>query len=346
MVFGFNGSGELGTTSISDPVFTPTKVMTDVTEVAAGGYHTLALKADGSLWAFGANTYGQLGTNTGFGFYGANPSATPLRVMPGVMQPNAEGGAPFSPLVPARLLESRPGAITLDGVSQGIGLRAAGSVTELQVTGRDGVPDDASAVVLNVTVTGAQAAGFVTVWPCGAAMPNASSLNFVTGQTIPNAVITKIGVGGKVCLSTTAATHLLADINGFYPSASSYTPLVPARVLESRLGATTVDGVSQGIGLRAAASVTELQVSGRGGAPADASAVVLNVTVTGAQAAGFVTVWPCGAAMPNASSLNFATDQTIANAVITKVSVGGKVCLSSTAVTHLLADINGYETTS
>jgi alpha-tubulin suppressor-like RCC1 family protein len=340
--FGFNGTGQLGSTPTSDPVFTPTKVMTDVTEVAAGGYHTLVLKADGSLWAFGANTYGQLGTTTDRGFYGPNPSATPLQIMTGVMQPTLVGGVPFSPLVPGRLLESRPGATTVDGQSQGVGLRAAGSVTELQVAGRDGVPDDASAVVLNVTVTGAQGAGFVTVWPCGMDKPNASSLNFVAGQTIPNAVITKVGAGGKVCLSPTAATFLLADINGFYPAGSSFTPLVPGRLLESRPGATTVDGQAQGIGLRAAGSVTELQVTGRDGIPADASAVALNVTVTDAQGGGFVTVWPCGTDEPNASSLNFVAGQTIANAVITKIGVGGKVCLATTAATHLLADINGF----
>jgi hypothetical protein len=254
-------------------------------------------------------------------------------------------GSSFVPLVPGRLLDSRSGSVTVDGQFAGSGLRAAGSITELQVTARHGVPLDASAVVLNVTVTDPKAAGFVTVWPCGTPMPNASSLNFDTGQTIPNAVITKIGAGGKVCLFTTAATFLLADINGFYPAASSFVPLVPGRLLDSRSGSVTVDGQSQGIGLRGAGSVTELQVSGRHGVPGDASAAVLNVTVTGAQGDGFVTVWPCGTPMPNASSLNFVSGQTIPNAVITKIGAGGKVCLYTTAATFLIADINGYETT-
>ena len=89
-------------------------------------------------------------------------------------------------------------------------------MTEVVVAGRGGVPTDASAVVLNVTVTGAQAAGFVTVYPCGTPRPNASNLNFATGSTIPNLVIAKVGAGGKVCLFTSAGTHLIADVNGYF----------------------------------------------------------------------------------------------------------------------------------
>ena len=49
----------------------------------------------------------------------------------------------------------------------GIGVRAAGSVREVLVRGRGGVPVDATAVVLNVTVDGPEGSGFVTVFPCG-----------------------------------------------------------------------------------------------------------------------------------------------------------------------------------
>jgi alpha-tubulin suppressor-like RCC1 family protein len=44
--------------------------------VSAGGEHTLALKTDGSLWAWGRNTYGRLGLGTSD--YNAHP--TPTRV--------------------------------------------------------------------------------------------------------------------------------------------------------------------------------------------------------------------------------------------------------------------------
>ena len=104
----------------------------------------------------------------------------------------------------------------------GIGVRGAGSVTEVSVAGRGGVPGDALAVVLNVTVVEPRGSGFVTVWPCGSKMPLASNLNFVAGQVVPNAVLSKVGVGGKVCVFSSAATHLVVDVNGFFPAGSSF----------------------------------------------------------------------------------------------------------------------------
>jgi hypothetical protein len=112
--------------------------------------------------------------------------------------------------------------------------QGAGTVYELQVAGRGGVPADASAAVLNVTANDAASAGFATVWPCGSGRPNASSLNFAEGATIPNAVITKLGAGGKVCFFTSATTHLIVDVNGFFPAGSSYAPLNPERLHDSR----------------------------------------------------------------------------------------------------------------
>ena len=67
---------------------------------------------------------------------------------------------------------------------------------QLDVTGVAGVPDDAMAVALNVTVTQPSVDGYLTVYPCGQAPPLASNLNFERGETIPNLVITKVGAGG------------------------------------------------------------------------------------------------------------------------------------------------------
>ena len=169
----------------------------------------------------------------------------------------------------------------------------ANAALELQVGGVAGVPADALAATLNVTVTNPAAAGFVTVWPCGAPRPDASNLNYVAGQNVPNLVIAKLGTGGKVCFYSMVATDLIADVAGFFPATSDYAPITnPTRILDTRNG---TGSPATKVGANA---TLELQVGGVAGVPADALAATLNVTVTNPAAAGFVTVWPCGAPQP------------------------------------------------
>lgn len=69
--WGLNFYGELGNNSVSDRIATPVPVnglSSGVARVAAGWNHSLALKDDGSVVAWGWNVYGQLGdgsTNVG-----------------------------------------------------------------------------------------------------------------------------------------------------------------------------------------------------------------------------------------------------------------------------------------
>ena len=259
-------------------------------------------------------------------------------------QPPTTSTSSFVSLQPARLLETRSGLPTVDGLFQGGGLVGRGGVVELTVANRGGVPIDAESVALNVTVTEAVGAGFVTVYPCGSQQPLASSLNYIAGQTVPNAVISRVGAGGAVCLFVSEGTHLVADVTGYFPPGSSFNSLLPARLLETRTGPglATVDGLFNGAGPVARDTTLQLQVAGRGEVPADATAVVLNVTVTQPVGAGFVTVYPCGDARPLASNLNFVAGQTVPNQVISKVGAGGQVCLYSNETTHMVADIGGY----
>jgi hypothetical protein len=93
----------------------------------------------------------------------------------------------------------------------------------------------------------------------------------------------------------------------------------------------------------AAGSVTTVKVTGRGGVPAGAEAVVLNVTVTQPQGDGFVTVYPCDTARdPNTSNLNYTAGQTVPNLVVVKPSAAGTVCLYTQSAAHLVVDVKGY----
>ena len=270
------------------------------------------------------------------------PTAWATAAFVGALKPDSG----YSSVTPARLLETRvgEGLATADGLFNGIGELPAGSTTELQITGRADVPADADAVVLNVTVADARAPGYLTVFPCGSPRPNAANLNYVTRSTVPNAVIAKIGDGGKVCIFTQATVDLVADLNGYYPDGSRFDAVQPARLLETRVGPglSTFDGLFNGIGALPATSVTELQITGRADVPADADAVALNVTVADARAPGYVTVFPCGTSRPNAANINYVSRSTVPNAVIAKIGDGGKVCIYTQASVDLIADISGF----
>ena len=199
------------------------------------------------------------------------------------------------------------------------------------VAGRAGVDDTATAVAVNVTVTRPAAAGFVTVWPCGATRPEASNVNFVAGQTIPNAVIAPLGTDGSLCVHSSVEADVLVDVTGWFRPEAGFTPLTPRRFVDTRATAP----------LRANTEFP-LTIGGRSGVPADAASVAVNVTVTRPAAAGYLTVWPCGTARPTTSTLNFAAGQTVANAVIAPLGEGGRWCAVASADTDLLVDITGW----
>jgi hypothetical protein len=120
----------------------------------------------------------------------------------------------FVPISPTRILDTRPVPLNVGGF---LGPLATGQTHTFQVTGVAGVPTNATAVVMNVTVDKATGASFLTVFPAGATRPNASNLNWIAGNTIPNLVTVKIGAGGQVSIYNNNATvHAIADVAGYF----------------------------------------------------------------------------------------------------------------------------------
>ncbi len=147
----------------------------------------------------------------------------------------AVAGSKFVPVDPVRVLDTRTGT----GVPAG--KPAPGSVTTVTLAGTQGVPADATAVALNVTITEATAPGYVTVYPAGGQAGTTSNLNVESaGQTVPNFVLAKLGAGGAVSLYAQNGGHLIADLLGYFaPVASStsgrFVPLAaPVRLFDTR----------------------------------------------------------------------------------------------------------------
>ena len=246
------------------------------------------------------------------------------------------------PITPTRLLDTRTGV----GAPAGrVGaLDGVGRPVEVAVAGRAGLPATGlGAVALNVTVVdglASEAGGYVTVYPCGS-RPDASNLNFVSGQTVPNSVLAPVSQEGSVCLYVYGSAHLLVDVSGYLPS--GFVPLTPARLLDTRSGVGAAAGrVGE---IDGSGRAVELTVAGRGGVPtAGADAVALNVTVVDGVTndfGGYVTAYPCSS-RPDVSNLNFVSGQTVPNSLIAPLSGNGTVCLYVYGSAHLLADVSGY----
>ncbi|WP_330186273.1 choice-of-anchor D domain-containing protein [Dactylosporangium sp. AC04546] len=247
---------------------------------------------------------------------------------------------------PRRIMDTRSGA----GAPRGA--VGSGGVVSLQV----GVPSDASAVVLNVTVTEAAGPGYVTVYPSGVARPTASSLNYVKGWTGANSVTVKVGANGKVDFYNAGGpAHLIADVYGYYskghdrfmtgcPGCGQYHPLAqPVRLADTRdWGAGRVPA---GHYINAVAS-WNTTINPR------VRAFAVNITATAPTGGGYLTAWNGYAGgLPNTSTLNYTANATVPNFAVVPTTpcndCGTATGLPSIGVysstnAHIIVDIVGF----
>ncbi len=89
-----------------------------------------------------------------------------------------------------------------------------------------GIPDEATAVILNVTALDPSLATFLTVWPTATTRPLTSNLNPTPGQPpTPNLVTVGLG-GGKVSIfNLTGTVDVLADVMGYYVEPDGPAPV-------------------------------------------------------------------------------------------------------------------------
>ena len=136
----------------------------------------------------------------------------------------------YTPLAPVRVMDNRTGE---NGSYKGrIG---AGKYVDLQVAGKNGVPADASAVVLNVTGVNPPGRTTVRVYPTPEPFrndwrPEVSNLNLMPGRDQPNLVTVKVGWNGKVRFYVhNTSMFLVADLAGYYSptGANGYTAINP-----------------------------------------------------------------------------------------------------------------------
>ncbi len=260
-------------------------------------------------------------------------------------------GAPsyYTPIPPTRICDTRSNnPSNLSGQAaqcNGHSLQPNQPET-IQVTGLGGVPSDATAVVINVTATNTQAPGYLTLYPAGTSPPTASNLNWTPGETVANQATIKLNSQGQLSMVSSAPTDAIIDVEGYYaPKGNGFTSITPTRICDTRPNnPSNLSGQAaqcNGHSLQPNQPET-IQVTGLGGVPSDATAVVVNVTATNTQAPGYLTLYPAGTSPPTASNLNWTTGETVANQATIELNSQGQLSMVSSAPTDAIIDVEGY----
>ncbi|MCX5123245.1 PKD domain-containing protein [Streptomyces sp. NBC_00347] len=238
----------------------------------------------------------------------------------------------YVPVGPYRILDSRGDTPT----------QPSGTPIALQVPrGLDRpefpISGGVSAVVLNVTVTDALEDTHLTVWPGDQPRPATSNVSVRAGATTSNTVTVPVGGGLDTVLAqlNSGAASIIVDMVGYYQPniGQRFSPLAPTRVLDTR---TTGGALS-------AAKTRTVKVAGVNGIPADAKAVALNLTATGAKEQAHVIAYPDPAKRPATSNLNVEPGKDKSNQAIVPVGPNGTITLyTNTGSTHVILDAVGY----
>ncbi|BDC48492.1 hypothetical protein F183_A08080 [Bryobacterales bacterium F-183] len=244
----------------------------------------------------------------------------------------------FYPLAPCRVADTRnaPGPLGQPLVS------AQTERTFPVLSSPCGVPADAVAYSMNVTVVPQGPLGYLTIYPAGEPRPVVSLLNSLDGRIKANSTVLRAGPNGGVTVFATGTTHVLLDINGYFAPRKEqglgFRPVLPScRILDSR----NPNGPRGGPALQAGVART-IAIAGNCSIPASAKAYALNITAIPRTTLGYLTVWPTGQPQPVVSTLNAPTGAITANGAITVAGSNGSIDVFANGDTDLLVDVTGY----
>jgi len=200
------------------------------------------------------------------------------------------------------------------------------ALTPLPVAvGEPGAP-----VVLNVTAVEADGSGWVRAAPCDSTNTT-STLNFDDAAPVPNVAVVVPGADGTICVTSSVASHLIVDRFMQFTAGAGVAVVAPRRVLDTR------EGAGQRV---AAGGVVTLDAEALG-VTSGTTGVMLNLTVTDALGAGFLTAYPCVTGRPPTSNLNFVAGDVVANFVIVQPDADGDVCVYAHNAAHVVVDLMG-----
>ena len=248
-------------------------------------------------------------------------------------------GDTYHPVDPARILDSRCG----NGLS---GKFVANVPRTFQVWNHGGIPANARAVTGNLTVVNSTSSYAGYIGPDPIVAPASSTINFVRSQIRANTMTVMLSSTGTLSATYMSSglntTDFVFDVTGYYTAdgtGASFLPVSPVVAVDSRVG----NGLSSQL---TANSPRVVQVTGRGGVPADASAVTGVVSVVNQTSSFALFVGPAPTAKPLTSSLNFVKGDVNANGTTVALGAGGTLSFTYMSgagnKTNVVMSVTGY----
>ncbi|HEY3549346.1 MAG TPA: hypothetical protein VGK17_25025 [Propionicimonas sp.] len=242
----------------------------------------------------------------------------------------------YVPVTPTRVLDTRDGLAPL----------RPGRSTRFTIPG---LPDDVTAVTLNLTTTQATAwTSFVTAmapsyWadsPYWLPSPKTSSINTSALHDVANLVTVPVGPSGMIEVYNDQGTvHLVADLEGYYSTAegAGLVPVSPVRALDTRQSAPLGPRGTRTLDLAGPTSTLAV--------PDGVVAVAVTLTSTRATAAtSFISAYPSDADDgPSSSVLNAYAGWDIPNLAVVPLGADGAITLyNDQGTTDLVVDVVGW----
>lgn|GEM_PF-1416893 len=251
-------------------------------------------------------------------------------------------------LTACSLVDTRPGqretCAGAPAVSR-VPLVARHSLT-VQVTGVDGVPATATAVLLTVTGVGATAPTALTAGAGGEAEPATSTLQVPGPGAFATTAFVPVGPDGSVTLTAGGATvNVILDLLGFVApgQGAGYTPGQQCRLLDTRGAPINCSGATPVLGPLLPGHALTVDVAGIGGVPAGATALLVHLTGVGGSAATGVGVAASGGPLLPTAALQVGAGQVASALAVVPLSATGSFVLSApTASTQVVVDLVGW----
>lgn len=228
-------------------------------------------------------------------------------------------------LTPIRTVDTRSGSPLAPGVPVSVAAQSW-----------PGIPAQAQAAIVNLTVVTRSASGFLKAWAQGSSEPLTSVANFSAGENKASTMILPLGIsifGSNlgITLESSVTTDLLIDVVGWIvtPTAgASFQTVAPQRALDFVCNA---------------GNTCTRSLAGANGIPTNATGVAINVTVTQATQSGWVSVGG-SVSGTSTSTVNFTPGDPIANLTFQRLNSSGDLQFYAHRTVRILVDVLGYST--